>query len=103
MTEAPRRKAEAFDYSQLGLKRADLEIVLKCESKLLTLGLRTTEETFEAGEQLSIAASLIPDRTFGKWATAVTRSSRQQWNCYGSWAAETAGRATNLPRGCPPR
>lgn len=78
MTEAPRRKTEAFDYSQLGLKRADLEIVLKCESKLLTLGRRTTEETFEAGELLGMAASLIPDRTFGMWATAVTRYTRQR-------------------------
>jgi hypothetical protein len=78
MTKTPRAKTAAFDYSQLGLKQADLEIVLKCETKLLTLGRRTTEETFEAGEQLGIAASLIPDRTFGKWVTAVTRYTRQR-------------------------
>jgi hypothetical protein len=41
------------------------------------LGRRTTEETFDAGEQLAIAAELIPKRTFGKWAVSASRYTRQ--------------------------
>ncbi|TPK87374.1 hypothetical protein [Mesorhizobium sp. B2-4-17] len=43
----------------------------------MLLGRRTTEETFDLGDQLNIAAALIPDRMFGKWAVSVSRYSRQ--------------------------
>jgi hypothetical protein len=77
MTKATGKKVQAFDYSQLSLEPADLNIVKKCESELVKLGRRTTEETFDAGEQLAIAAELIPERTFGKWATTVSGYTRQ--------------------------
>jgi hypothetical protein len=77
MTKAPRKKVQAFDYSELDLEPAKLAVVKKCEAELVKLGRRTTEETFEAGEQLAIAVDLIPERTFGKWVATVTRYTRQ--------------------------
>jgi hypothetical protein len=77
MNKAPRKKAKAFDHSELGLDPDKLAIVKRCEVELAKLGRRTTEETFEFGEQLVIAAELIPERTFGKWAVTASGYTRQ--------------------------
>jgi len=77
MTKTPRKKIQPFDYSELDLEPDKLAIVKRCEAELAKLGRRTTEETFEFGEQLAIAAELIPERTFGKWAVSASRYTRQ--------------------------
>ncbi|MER9371071.1 hypothetical protein [Mesorhizobium sp. M0491] len=77
MTKASRTRVQAFDHSELGLQPAELEIVKRCESELAKLGRRTAEQTFDAGEQLAIAAKLIPKRTFGKWVASVSGYTRQ--------------------------
>ncbi|MER8910957.1 hypothetical protein NKH99_25400 [Mesorhizobium sp. M0854] len=77
MKKAPRKNAPTFDHSELGLGSAELKAIKKCEAEIMLLGRRTTEETFDLGDQLNIAAALIPDRMFGKWAVSVSRYSRQ--------------------------
>lgn len=77
MKKAPRKKVQAFDHSELGLDPDKLATVKRCEAELAKLGRRTTEETFDAGEQLAIAAELIPERTFGKWAVTASGYTRQ--------------------------
>ena len=77
MTKASRTRVQAFDHSELGLQPGELEIVKRCESELAKLGRRTAEQTFDAGEQLAIAAELIPKRTFGKWVASVSGYTRQ--------------------------
>lgn len=77
MKKAPRNKVQTFDHSELGLDPDKLAIVKTCEAELAKLGRRTTEETFEFGEQLAIAAELIPERTFGKWAVTASGYTRQ--------------------------
>lgn len=77
MKKAPRKKAPTFDHSELGLGAAELKAIRKCEAEIMLLGRRTTEETFDLGDQLNIAVALIPDRMFGKWAISVSRYSRQ--------------------------
>ncbi|MER8982034.1 hypothetical protein [Mesorhizobium sp. M0870] len=77
MKKAPRKNVPTFDHSELGLGSAELRAIRKCEAEIMLLGRRTTEETFDLGDQLNIAAALIPDRMFGKWAISVSRYSRQ--------------------------
>ncbi|QPC91641.1 hypothetical protein [Mesorhizobium sp. INR15] len=77
MKKSPTRKAPTFDHSELGLGSAELKAIRKCEAEIMLLGRRTTEETFDLGDQLNIAAAFIPDGMFGKWAVSVSRYSRQ--------------------------
>lgn len=65
------------DYAKLGLEPAKLKALEKCASAVATIGRRTTEQTFTVGEQLHIAASLIEDRTFGKWVSSECEITRQ--------------------------
>jgi hypothetical protein len=77
MKNAPRKKVPTFNHSELRLGSAELKAIRKCEAEIMVLGRRTTQETFDLGDQLNIAAALIPDRMFGKWAASVSRYSRQ--------------------------
>jgi hypothetical protein len=79
MNKAQQKRDQAFDYSELNLEPDELAIVKRCETELAKLGRRTTEETFELGEQLAIAARLIPERTFGKWAVSASGYTRQMF------------------------
>jgi hypothetical protein len=76
MAKASRKKEETFDHSQSGVADADLKAVLDYETKLLSLGRRTTKEVFETGELLAGAAPLIPKKTFGKWVAWITGYTR---------------------------
>jgi hypothetical protein len=77
MAKASDGKAENFDHSQLGLSPDKLEIVSECEERVRAVGRRTTEGTFELGEQLAIVAQMIPEGTFGKWAIWISGYTRE--------------------------
>lgn len=66
------------DYANLGLEPEKVKALLKIVSDVLSIGRRTTEQTFTLGEQLHIAAGLIEDRTFGRWVSSECKVSRQR-------------------------
>ncbi|MHA6685399.1 hypothetical protein ACX3P0_07355 [Mesorhizobium sp. A556] len=55
----------------------ELTLVMKVEDRLGKSGRRTTEETFENGEDFAIAMELIPKGSFGKWLATVSDYTRQ--------------------------
>lgn len=82
MTKAPRKKTGEFDYSELNLQPDKLAFVVKFGHRLVKSGRRTTEETFEDGEDFAIAVELIPKGTFGKWLASVSNYTRQHINSF---------------------
>ena len=76
-TASPGKRSEPFDYASLGLEPGKLVIIEACVTEIATIGRRTTEQTFAAGDQLRIAVEFIPDRTFGKWVSAECEFTRQ--------------------------
>ncbi|MGN6141965.1 MAG: hypothetical protein ACTHOP_00075 [Mesorhizobium sp.] len=73
----PRKKTGEFDYSELNLQPDELALVMKFGDRLVKSGRRTTEETFNDGEDFAIAVELIPKGTFGKWLASVSNFTRQ--------------------------
>ncbi|MHA6685373.1 hypothetical protein [Mesorhizobium sp. A556] len=66
------------DYASHGVEPDKVKALLKIVSEIVSIGRRTTEQTFTLGEQLHIAAGLIEERTFGKWVSAECKVSRQR-------------------------
>jgi hypothetical protein len=66
------------DYASHGVEPEKVKTLLKIVSEIVSIGRRTTEQTFTLGEQLHIAAGLIEERTFGKWVSAECKVSRQR-------------------------
>lgn len=74
---APDKQPAPLDLSSLGLEPEKLKLLANIVSEILSIGRRTTAQTFTLGEQLQIAAGLIEDRTFGKWVSAECDITRQ--------------------------
>src|SRR6185312_14720967 len=66
------------DYASHGVEPEKVKALLKIVSEIVSIGRRTTEQTFTLGEQLHIAAGLIEERTFDKWVSAECKVTRQR-------------------------